>query len=314
MHGLRSYLQLTTDPTSGVLTGLHLRQMKAHWLLPMIGAAVMLEIAVYLLVQRRAYPWRELLTSAVTYLMRLPVHLLRLLVVAPVGYFVWSHRLTTIPLDTGWGLALLFLGEELAYYWMHRASHQVRWLWASHQVHHTPEQIHLASAFRLSATEIFSGSWLFYLPLYLIGLNPVAVSAMLGINLVYQFWLHTDLVGWLGPLELIVNTPSHHRVHHASNPEYLDRNYGGMIILWDRLFGTFAQEQRHRPIRYGLVHPVGSLNPFRIAFHEWAAMARGVRRARSWHERLVRLFGRPGAALADRPAGWQTPVAMGSPL
>jgi len=301
MHGLRSYLQSTLDPDSGVLRLLHLQQLRAHWLLPMVGAAVVLEIAVYLLVKHRAYPWREMLSSAGVYLIRLPMHLLRPLVVAPVAYLLWTHRLMTVPLNTAWGLALLFLGEELAYYWMHRASHEVRWLWASHQVHHTPEHIHLASAFRLGATELFSGSWLFYLPLYLLGLHPVAVSAMLGINLMYQFWLHTDLIGRLGPLEWMLNTPAHHRVHHASNPEYLDRNYGGMIILWDRLFGTFAREQPGRRIVYGLVHPVGSLNPLRIAFHEWGAIARDAWRARSWRERFIGLFGRPGATF-ERPS------------
>lgn len=293
MHGLRSYLQSSLDPAAGVLNALHLCQVRAHWLLPMIAAGVVLEIATYLL-QKRPYPWRETLASAGTYLLRLPMHLLRPLVVAPVAYFLWTHRLTTIPLDTTWGIALLFLGEELAYYWMHRTSHEVRWLWASHQVHHTPEHLHLASAFRLGATELLSGTWVFFLPLYVLGLDPLAVSAMLSINLMYQFWLHTDLVGRLGPLEWVLNTPAHHRVHHASNPEYLDRNYGGMIILWDRLFGTFVEALPDRQITYGLVHPVGTLNPLRITFHEWVAIARDVWRARSWHERAVRLWGRPG--------------------
>lgn len=295
MH-LHLRLLLALGQAPGLLGLIHLRHARAHWLLPMIAAAVVLEVAAYL-VRRRAYPWREMIASVVAYLIRLPVHLLRPFLVAPIGYFFWEHRLTTIPLDTSWGIAALFLGEELAYYWMHRTSHEVRWLWASHVVHHTPEHIHLASAFRLGATEMFSGTWIFYLPLYLLGLHPLAVSAMLGINLLYQFWLHTDLIGRIGPLEWVLNTPSHHRVHHASNPEYLDRNYGGMIILWDRLFGTFAEEQRGKQIRYGLVHPVGSLNPFRIVFHEWGVMARDVARARTWRERLISLFGRPGVPL-----------------
>lgn len=268
------------------------------WLFPFLLASVALEIGWYLLARRRAYPWREMLSSVAIYVLRTPAKLLRPFVVLPLAYLAWSHRLTSIPLDTVWGIAVLFLGVELAYYWMHRCSHEVRWLWASHVVHHTPEQIHLASAFRLGVTELFSGNWLFYFPLYVLGLNPVAVSGMLALNLFYQFWLHTEMVGRLGPLEWVLNTPSHHRVHHASNREYVDRNYGGIVIFWDRLFGTFAAEQPLTPIAYGLVHPLGSLNPLRIAFHEWIAMFRDFARATTWRAGLRQLFGRPRESLA----------------
>jgi sterol desaturase/sphingolipid hydroxylase (fatty acid hydroxylase superfamily) len=270
--------------------------------LPLIAGAIALEIAWYALIRRRSYPWREVLASIGVFLLRLPERLLRPLVVLPLAFYAWSHRIMTIPLDTVWGLAALFLGVELAYYWMHRCSHEVRWLWASHLVHHTPQQIHLASAFRLGATDLLSGSWLFYFPLYLLGFNPVAVGAMLGINLFYQFWLHTDIVGRLGPLEWICNTPAHHRVHHASNGEYLDRNYGGILIVWDRLFGTFAAERPGAPLVYGLVHPLDSLNPITIAFREWLQIARDLRRARSWRQRVRQLLGRPGDGLAELAA------------
>ncbi len=136
------------------------------------------------------------------------------------------------------------------------------------------------------------------MPLYFLGFNPLAVGGMLAANLLYQFWLHTDIVGRLGPLEWILNTPSHHRVHHASNAEYLDRNYGGILIIWDRLFGTFAAEKPQTEIVYGLVHPIGSANPVTIAFHEWGVMARDLGRARSWRARLRGVFGRPGDDLA----------------
>jgi sterol desaturase/sphingolipid hydroxylase (fatty acid hydroxylase superfamily) len=156
---------------------------------------------------------------------------------------------------------------------------------------------------------------LFYLPLYLLGLNPLAVGGMLAVNLFYQFWLHTDLVGRLGPLEWVFNTPSHHRVHHASNSEYLDRNYGGILIVWDRLFGTYAEEHPQTRIVYGLVHPVGSMNPFKILFNEWIAIARDVKRARSWRERLTQLFGRPSDSLASatsRQTGSSLVVTVGA--
>jgi sterol desaturase/sphingolipid hydroxylase (fatty acid hydroxylase superfamily) len=269
------------------------------WFYSFILVAILFEISWYLLARTRSYPWREMLTSVATFALRFPARLLRPLIVAPLAFFLWSHRLATVPVNTAWGLGLLFLGTEFAYYWSHRAGHEVRWMWASHAVHHTPEQIHFASAFRLSATEVISGNWLFYLPLYLLGLNPLAVGGMLAINLFYQFWLHTDLVGRLGLLEWVFNTPSHHRVHHASNTEYLDRNYGGILIVWDRLFGTYAEEHPQTRIVYGLVHPIGSLNPFKILFNEWIAIARDVKRARSWRERLTQLFGRPAASVAE---------------
>jgi sterol desaturase/sphingolipid hydroxylase (fatty acid hydroxylase superfamily) len=274
------------------------RHLLHHWLLPIVGIAVLLEISWYLFVRRRAYPWQEMLVSATVYLLRLPLRIARPVLVGPVMYFAWAHRLMTVPLDSVWGWGLVFFGEELAYYWMHRCSHEVRWFWASHVVHHSPGHIHLASAFRLGGTEVISGSWLFYVPLYLLGLNPVAVGLMLGVNLFYQFWLHTDIVGRLGPLEWVFNTPSHHRVHHASNSEYLDRNYGGILIVFDRLFGTFVRERSTTPITYGLVHPIGSLNPIRIMLSEWFSMTRDVVRARSWRERFRQLFGRPGNSLA----------------
>lgn len=275
---------------------MHVHHMVKMWLVVFIPASVTLEIGWFLLVQRRTYPWRELLASVGVYVVRMPVRFLAPVVLSPIVYFVWSHRIATVPLDTLWGLALLFLGEEFAYYWMHRSAHEIRWLWASHVVHHTPQHIHLASAFRLGATELASGSWLFRLPLYFLGLNPLAVAGMSAINLFYQFWLHTDLIGRLGPIEWVFNTPSHHRVHHASNPEYLDRNYGGILIVFDRLFGTFARERQGTKIVYGLVHPIGSLNPLKIVFNEWALMIRDAGRARSWQQGLRLLFGRPGAA------------------
>lgn len=281
--------------------------MHAHHLLrlkflPLIGAAILFEIAWYLVIRRSSYPWREMLASTAVALLRLPSKLVKLLIGVPLIGLAWSHRLATIPLDSVGAWVALFLSAEFAYYWMHRFSHEVRWLWATHVVHHTPERIHLASAYRLGATGVLSGGWLFYFPLYIIGFNPIAVTGMLAVNLFYQFWLHTDLVGKLGPLEWIMNTPSHHRVHHASNAEYLDRNYGGILIIWDRLFGTFTEERADTPIAYGLVHPIGTLNPFTLVLHEWIAMARDLRNMPSWRGRLTQLFGRPEASLAARAA------------
>ncbi|HUN25173.1 MAG TPA: sterol desaturase family protein [Steroidobacteraceae bacterium] len=272
--------------------------LHSFWRLPFVLGAIAFEVFVFLAVRRRDYPWREMVTSFGSFLLRLPMRVLRPFIVAPVALILWSHRIATVPVHGLGGLAALFFAVDLAYYWMHRSAHRIRWMWASHIVHHTPEHLHLASAFRLGATELLSGSWLFYVPLYLLGLDPLAVSGMLAVNLFYQFWLHTELIGRLGPLEWLLNTPSHHRVHHASNPEYIDRNFGGILILWDRIFGTFAEELPSVRIRYGLAHPIGSLNPLTLVSHEWVAMARDALLARTWRERWQRLFGAPEASAA----------------
>lgn len=245
--------------------------------------------------RRIAYPWRDSLASfgvAVGYKL---AGLLVPLVALPVYLYAWDHRLVTVPLDTVWGIALLILGVEFFYYWFHRYSHEIRWLWATHAVHHSPQHLNFAAAYRLGWTGLISFNWIFWLPLVAIGFHPAAVFLTLGINLVYQFWLHTQLIGKLGPLEWVLNTPSHHRVHHATNPAYIDRNYGGVVIVFDRLFGTFAEERAEDPCRFGLVHPCPSRNPFIIAFHEWARVGRDLWRARNWRDRWQALFGRPGA-------------------
>lgn len=272
-------------------------------------AAIAGEIAWYLAVRRRAYPWRETAVSLAIVAMRIPAKLLHAGAVAPIAIFAWSHRIATVPLGTWWGVVLLFLGEELAYYWSHRLDHRVRWMWATHAVHHTPREIHLASAFRLGLTGVVSGGWLCYVPLYVLGFHPLAVTGMLALNLSYQFWLHTEIVGRLGPVEWIFNTPAHHRVHHACNAEYLDRNYGGMVIIWDRLFGTFAAQRPQTALVYGLAHAASSDNPLTVAFREWGLMARDVLRARGWRQRIGQLFGPPGDSLSGAAPRVEVPDA-----
>jgi sterol desaturase/sphingolipid hydroxylase (fatty acid hydroxylase superfamily) len=274
------------------LTGIRL-------LLPIVLLAIALEIVWILVVQKQSYPWSEFFATVGVYTLHIPAHLLTPLVAGPIALLLYSHRITTIPLNTVWGPTLLFLAVDFAYYWMHRNSHEIRWMWASHIVHHTSEHIHLPSAIRLGATELLSGNWLFYLPLALVGFSPLAVSGMLAVNLFYQLWLHTDLVDRLGPLEWILNTPAHHRVHHGSNLEYLDRNYGGILIIWDRFFGTFIEEKPQTTVKYGAVNHAPSSNPLTITFHEWIAMMNDAVRARSWHGRMRTLFGRPGTAEID---------------
>jgi sterol desaturase/sphingolipid hydroxylase (fatty acid hydroxylase superfamily) len=209
---------------------------------------------------------------------------------------VYAVRLTTIPISwNNWpSLVALFLLTDLAFYIEHRLSHRVRLLWASHSVHHSTEQLVAAAAFRLSWTPILSGVFLFYLPIVWIGYDPVWVFGMASAGLTYQFFVHTELVKRIGWLDWFVNTPSAHRVHHASNPEYIDKNFGGVLMIWDHLFGTYQAERPDIKIRYGLSHPRSSAtNPFVIAYEELWRMLKEIRATNNWRERLRSVLGPP---------------------
>lgn len=186
-----------------------------------------------------------------------------------------------------------FVAQEFAYYWFHRASHRVRWLWATHAVHHSARELVLPSAVRLGWTEFFSLGWLFFAALILVGFPPLVVVTLLGLNLIYQFPLHTEAIGRLGPLEGVLNTPSHHRAHHSRDKAYLDCNFGGVLIVFDRLFGTFRAEPEGGGLTYGLVHGMDSRNPVRIALHEWGRMFADMRAARGIMSRLRIALGAP---------------------
>lgn len=217
-------------------------------------------------------------------------------VIGAVFLGVWAVAPVRWPLDDWRTWAAAFLLVEFAYYWQHRWSHTIRWMWATHSVHHSPNQMTLPAAARLGWTGLISGTWLPLTPLVALGFHPLLVAGLLTLNLRYQFFLHTEAVGKLGPLEWLFNTPSHHRVHHGRNPEYLDKNFGGVLIIFDRMFGTFAAERRAEPVRYGLTEPLTSNNPFVIAFREWGRMIGDARRAEGLRDCLRALFGRPGLA------------------
>jgi sterol desaturase/sphingolipid hydroxylase (fatty acid hydroxylase superfamily) len=205
-------------------------------------------------------------------------------------FAAWEWRL----FDLGTGLTawvLLFFAEDFCYYWFHRLHHEVRFLWAAHVNHHSSRRFNLSTALRQSWTTPITGP-LFWAPLALLGFHPLMILTQQAVSLIYQFWIHTELIGRLGPLELVLNTPSHHRVHHGSNVEYLDRNYGGILIVWDRLFGSFEPERA--PVDYGLTKNIQTFDPFQIAFHEWQAMLRDAAGARSWRTRLRHLLEPPG--------------------
>jgi len=207
--------------------------------------------------------------------------------------WVYQHRLFTIPMNAVWAWIAVFLLEDLTYYVFHRLSHERRIWWAAHVNHHSSTHYNLSTALRQTWTGGVAGTWLLWLPLSLLGFPPAMVAIEKGISLVYQYWIHTETIRRLPAwFEAVFNTPSHHRVHHARNPRYLDRNYAGILIVWDRLFGSFQPELDEEPCRYGIVKNLGTFNIFRVAFHEWIAIAQDL--VRSPRHAVGWLFGPPG--------------------
>jgi alkylglycerol monooxygenase len=225
--------------------------------------------------------------------------------------FLWLYEYRLFDADPR--LAWVWIGgivlQDFCFYWYHRFSHRVRLFWAAHVNHHSSQAFNFTTALRQSwTTPLYSSA--FFIPLPLLGFHPVMVYTLQSISLIYQFFLHTETVGRLGPLEAVLNTPSHHRVHHGRNPEYIDRNYGGILIVWDRLFGTFERERAK--VDYGLTHNVNSYNPLVIAFHYFAQMAREIRDQPGWARARKVLFGppewSPNSEVRQAPPRDATPV------
>ncbi len=262
-------------------------------------AYLVLLVLETLLVRRRlvrgAYQGRDTMTSLAMGIGNLVEALLFGGLALGVLWLAWDWRLATIPTTWAAGIACFVL-DDLRFYWSHRLSHRIRWWWASHVVHHSSEHYNLGTALRQPWISKLSGLVLLRVPLVLVGFHPGLVVFCGSLNLIYQFWIHTEAIDRLPrPVEAIFNTPSHHRVHHATNPRYLDANYAGVFIVWDRLFGSFVDERRDDPVRYGILHPVASFNPLRVAFHEYAALLHDVfRPGLPLRARLGYLFGPPG--------------------
>ena len=185
------------------------------------------------------------------------------------------------------------VGWDFIYYWNHRFMHETRWLWAIHVVHHSSEHYNLSTALRQPVLDVF-GMFVPYGALSAIGFRPDTIETARGVNLLYQYWIHTETIGKLGPVEEVFNTASHHRVHHGSNRQYLDRNHGSILIIWDRLFGTFEREDE--PVKYGLTKNIETYNPLKIATHEHADILRDVAASTTWKDRLQFVFRGPGWA------------------
>lgn len=203
-----------------------------------------------------------------------------------------------VPIDDWRSWVAGFFAVEFAYYWFHRFSHRINWLWATHAVHHSANELTLPAAVRLGWTGVLSGGWLIFAPLILIGFAPQMIGLLLGLNLLYQYGLHTEAVRKLGPLEWVFNTPSHHRAHHASEEPWLDCNFGGVLIIFDRLFRTFVPEPATGGLRYGLTEPILSNNPLIIALRQWVVMIQLFRAADSNADRWRIVVGRPSELAA----------------
>ncbi|MES2104899.1 MAG: sterol desaturase family protein [Pseudomonadota bacterium] len=248
--------------------------------LPIVVVSSLIEALVLSSLQR--YDWKALGISLSDLFLRTVISIfLPLSIATPLINYVWEHRLMTVALDGWQAFLLLFIGQEFCYYWYHRAAHRVRWFWGNHAVHHSPNELNLAAAYRIGIFGKLTGTALFFIPLMWLGFAPGVVAATLTLNLLYQFWIHATWIPKLGWMEYIFNTPSAHRVHHAANLDYLDANYGGVLIVFDRLFGTYREERADLPCRYGLVHPVSGYNLWQIEIGQWQALLRDLAAVRS---------------------------------
>lgn len=266
---------------------------RSPWLLATMAMLVVAEWWWRARISRRGYDLQQARASLLVAAGHVIARVVTAAALTGVFAAAWALAPWHWPLDDARTWLAGFVAVEFAYYGFHRCSHEVRWLWATHAVHHSPEQMTLLSAVRLGWTNLLSLGWVFYLPLVLLGFDPRLVFVLLALDLQYQFFIHTEAVGRLGPLEWVLNTPAHHRVHHASNPEYLDCNYGGMVIVFDRLFGTFREQRADAPIRYGLAHPLSGVHPFSLVFGEWRRLLAAMRAAGNARQAIRIAIGRP---------------------
>lgn len=264
--------------------------------IPFFVGAILVELAaVRFFKARGSFETRDTLTSLLMGVGNVASGLLLGFVAFGVLMWAWPFRLADLG-TSWWAILACFILDDLRYYWYHRIAHRSRFVWAEHVNHHSSQHYNLSTALRQSWTGTFTGMFILRVPLVLIGFHPAVIAFVGGLNLVYQFWIHTEAIDRMWkPIELIFNTPSHHRVHHATNPRYLDANYAGALIIWDRMFGTFVEELKEDRPRYGIVKNVGTFNPVKVAFHEWLAMFSDILRpGLSLRERLRYVFAPPG--------------------
>ncbi|MFM2300612.1 MAG: hypothetical protein RLZZ84_348 [Pseudomonadota bacterium] len=261
--------------------------------IPFFILAIVIEMVWARKSARQAYEPRDTLTSLALGTGSTLVNGLTVGVVAAAAMWLFQHRVATIGW-AWWAWIGCFVLDDCNYYWAHRTGHRIRWFWASHVNHHSSQHYNLSTALRQTWTGFIALSFLFRIWPAFIGFDPVMIVTVGAVNLVYQFWIHTEAIDRMPRwVEAVMNTPSHHRVHHATNPRYLDRNYAGVLIVWDRLFGTFQPERDDETIQYGIVRQLGTFNLGWAAFHEWIGIARDVWHA-PWRYKLGYIFMQPG--------------------
>lgn len=279
------------------------------WALPAFVTLGVIEFAVHIVHARHEQKGYECKDTATSVSMGLGSLVLDMAWKVPIaGVYSWLYLVTPLRLEVTWAvMPLLLLAQDFFYYWSHRSHHSIRVLWASHVVHHSSRHFNLSTAVRQSWTGLTA--WVFYLPLIAAGVHPAALAFCSSVNLIYQFLIHTERIGRLPKaVEAVLNTPSHHRVHHASQGSYLDRNFGGILIVWDRVFGTFTHESY--PCEYGLTKNIDTYNPLRVATHEYAAILRDMRKAHSWSSRFGHLWRSPGWS-PDQQTALSTDLSAG---
>ena len=241
-----------------------------HYAIPFFVVTIILEVILTVKVRLHEYNFKDAGTSITMGLGNVALGLVSKFLMLGLFYFIYnSYHIFDIPF-AWWAWILLLFADDFCYYWFHRISHESRFFWASHVVHHSSQKYNLSTALRQTWSGGFY-TFIFWAPLILIGFHPVMVMVQMSISLIYQYWIHTELIDRMPRwFEAIFNTPSHHRVHHATNPQYLDRNHAGIFIIWDKLFGTFEPEEE-KPV-YGLVTNIETYNPIKVAFLEWYNM------------------------------------------
>ncbi len=263
-----------------------------HFAIPGFILLMIVEVIISAYQDAELYEFKDTVASLSMGIGNVIIKLFTKVPILAAYFLVYQFRLFEISTTAWWAWVLLFFLEDFTYWLFHFSAHNVRILWAAHVTHHSSQRYNLSTALRQTWTSALNFSFVFWLWLPLLGFHPLMVMTMQSISLLYQFWIHTETIGKLGFLEWFMNTPSHHRVHHGSDVKYLDRNHAGILIIWDRLFGTFEPEAE-RP-NYGLTKNLNSYNPIKIAFHEWQDIWRDIRRPIPWKARLGYIFGPPG--------------------
>lgn len=290
---------------------------------------VLVEMVVARLRDRQRYCPKDTLTSLALGMGSTVAGILTAGLFVAIAMWLYQFRIFDIGWQWYW-FVIAFVVDDFRYYLFHRAAHRIRWFWASHVIHHSSQHYNLSTALRQTWTGFLGLSFVFALPLFVIGFHPAMIAFVSGINLIYQFWIHTEVIRRMPRwFEAVMNTPSHHRVHHATNPRYLDKNYAGVLIVWDRLLGTFEPEREDDRPRYGIVRNLGSFNLFWAAFHEWIGIAKDVWNAPDWKARWMYMAAPPGwshdgsrdtsetikarwQAREEEGTGWRKPTSSSS--